>query len=198
MVPALIAALGVAQSIGGMVTRREGKKGIQETEQGFYANPYKESAGITDYYNRQLAAANVSPLEGVEGRVGQQQMERNLLTALRMGGAGGKRNVEGLLRSSQDATTGLISKLAAQKRAERGMLGQAAQMKMQEEMKRYKYNVLDPLNRRYNREALKMAEGGSMIGSGIRSAVSGLSAMGSSSGGGSGGGGTGGGGTGGR
>jgi hypothetical protein len=178
--PLIIAALGATQAGVGAGMRAQGRRGLAQAEAEYKKNPYAEDTSITDFYNRQLAATTVSPSESAEGRIAQQQIQRNLLTALRGGGRQG-RNVEGILRSGQDATAKMIANLSAQKRAERSMLGQAAQMRMGERMKKYKYNVLDPLARKTSMEGQRMAEGGAMISSGLRSAISGLSAMGGSS-----------------
>jgi hypothetical protein len=173
MVPAIIGGAGLLQLALGAATRAKGIRGLKEAEKMY--TPYQEDTSISDYYNKQLAAANVSPIESAEGRLGQQQIQRNLLTALRGGGRQG-RNVEGILRSGQDATAKMIGNLSAQKRAERSMLGQAAQMRMGERMKKYKYNVLDPASRRFNLEGQRASEGSSMIGSGMRNIISGISA----------------------
>jgi|694.fasta_scaffold40381_2 hypothetical protein len=178
--PLIIAALGATQAGVGAGMRAQGRRGLAQAEAEYKKNPYLEDVGISDVYNRQLAATNVSPIESAEGRIGQQQIQRNLLTALR-GGGRQSGNVEGILRSGQDATAKMIANLSAQKRAERSMLAQAAQMRMGERMKKYKYNVLDPLARKTSMEGQRMAEGGAMISSGLRSAISGLSAMGGSS-----------------
>jgi len=174
MVPAIIGGLGLLQMGLGAATRAKGQRGLAQAEAEYKKNPYAEDTSITDFYNRQLAATNVSPSESAEGRIAQQQIQRNLLTALRGGGRQG-RNVEGILRSGQDATAKMIANLSAQKRAERSMLAQAAQMRMGERMKKYKYNVLDPISRKFNLEGQRMAEGSSMIGQGLRSAIAGIS-----------------------
>lgn len=180
MVPAIIGA-GLLQSLGGLITRSQGKSGLASAEAEYKQNPYAEDSSITNLYNRQLAATNVSPIESAEGRLGQQQIQRNLLTALRGGGRQG-RNVEGILRAGQDSTAKMIGNLSAQKRAERGLLGQFAGMKAADRRLAYKYNVLDPIGRKYNLSAQQMAEGGAMASSGVRNIISGLSAFNSTSG----------------
>jgi hypothetical protein len=97
--PLIIAALGATQAGVGAGMRAQGRRGLAQAEAEYKRNPYLEDVGISDVYNRQLAATNVSPIESAEGRIGQQQIQRNLLTLLRGGGRLG-RNTEGILRSS--------------------------------------------------------------------------------------------------
>ena len=174
MVPALIAGAGLFQTLLGAAARKKGMKGLEAAEQMYQKNPYQEDAGISDYYNRQKALASASGLDSVEGRLGQQQIERNLLTGLRQTRGQRGRDVSAMLRGSQDATSGLLGRLAQQRRASTAALGGAAQMKMGEAMKKYKYNVLDPASRKYNLEAQRSAEGGSMISQGLGNIISGI------------------------
>lgn len=172
MIPGIIGA-GLIQGIGGFLTRQMGKSGVAAAESEYKRNPYVEDSSITDIYNRQLAATNASPIESAAGRIGQRKIDRQFLTLLKSG----KSTPEQAMRMAGEAQSNLIGNLAAQKRAERSLLSQAAQMKMGEKMKAYKYNVLDPINRRYGLSAQQMAEGGAMASSGARNIISGLSAL---------------------
>lgn len=169
MVPAIIGA-GLLQTGVGLVSRAAGKRELARAEQEYKKNPYQEDLAIRDLYNKM----KVSGLESVEGRLGQQQIDRNLLTGLRATAGQRGRDVSSIIRGATGATAGLVGRLAAQRQS--GLFG-ATQMLAQEGAKKYKYNVLDPIGRRYGLSAQQMAEGGSMASSGLRNIVSGLGAL---------------------
>lgn len=175
MVPALIAAAGLLQTGLGIAQRAKGLKGLKKAEEMYQKNPYQEDTGILDYYNRQKALASTPGIESAEGRLAQQQIDRNLLTGLRQTRGQRGRDVSAMLRGSQEATAGLLGRLAQQRRASTAALGGATQMMAGERMKKYKFNVLDPAARYYGLEGQRAAEGGSMIGSGLRNIISGIS-----------------------
>ena len=175
MVPAIIGAAGLIQSIGGLVTRSKGKKELAQAEAEYKKNPYTEDVGITDLYNRTLQRASTTGFDTVEGRLGQQQLNRNLLTALKTTQGQRGRSVEGMLQKANQGQANLLGQISAGRRADLGLLSSASQLMAGERMKKYKYNVLDPIGRKYGLSAQKMAEGGAMASAGLRNIISGLS-----------------------
>lgn len=174
MIPLIIAS-GLAQAGIGMANRSSGLTGIKNAETGFAANPYKTSSSISDIYNRQLAQASGTGMDTAEGKLGQQQLQRKLTNILKYS-KGKNRDISGLLGSASDDQLRLISNLSAQKRANLAALQSGAQLKTAEGMKEYKYNVLDPLNRKYALSQQQAAEGTSSINAGLRNIISGASA----------------------
>ena len=173
MIPAIIGgAIGVGQIVGGMIGRAKGKKDIATAERMFKESPYKEDIGIADYYNKALQQASATGLDTVEGRLGQQRLQRGLQTALAATKGQRGRGVENILRASGEAQAGMLGNLAAQRRANLGMLGQAASRRAAERAKEYQINVLDPATRKYRFGAQRMAEGGQMIGAGMGNILS--------------------------
>lgn len=170
MLPAILGAVGIGQAIGGLIGRAKGKKGIAAAEKMF--TPYKEDVGIADYYNKALQQATATGLDTVEGRLGQQKLQRSLQTALAATKGQRGRGVENILRASGEAQAGMLGNLAAQRRANLGMLGQAAGARAAQRAREYQYNVLAPAERKYRLEAQRMAEGGSMIGRGLGNILS--------------------------
>ena len=181
MVPALIGA-GLIQGLGGLITRAEGKSKLAQAEADYKKNPYLEDVGISDIYNRTLQRASATGFDTVEGRLGQQQLNRNLLTALKTTQGQRGRSVEGMLQKANQGQANLIAQISAGRRADLGLLSQAAGMKAADRRLGYKYNVLDPIGRKYNLSAQQMAEGGAMASSGARNIISGLSALNATSG----------------
>jgi hypothetical protein len=175
MVPAIIAAAGLLQSGLGIAQRAKGLKGLKKAEEMYQKNPYQEDTGILDVYNRQKALASASGLDSVEGRLGQQQIQRNLLTGLRASAGQRGRDVEGIIRGATGSTAGLIGRLAQMRRGDIAGLSSAAQAAAGERMKKYKFNVLDPAARKTSLEAQRASEGGSMVSSGLRNIISGIS-----------------------
>ena len=182
MVPAIIGAAGLIQSISGLVTRSKGKKELAQAEAEYKKNPYTEDVGITDLYNRARQRASTTGFDTVEGRLGQQQLNRNLLTALKTTQGQRGRSVEGMLQKANQGQANLLGQISAGRRADLGLLSSASQLMAGERMKKYKYNVLDPIGRKYGLSAQKMAEGGAMASSGMRNIISGLSALNATSG----------------
>lgn len=170
MFPALLGAVGIGQAIGGLRGRRKGEKGIAAAEKMF--TPYKEDEGIADYYSKALQQASATGLDTVEGRLGQQKLQRNLLTTLRATKGQRGRGVENILREGGEAQAGMLGNLAAQRRANLGMLGAAAAARAGQRAREYQYNVLAPAERKYQLEARRMAEGGAMIGRGLGNILS--------------------------
>ena len=181
MVPAIIGA-GLIQGLGGLITRAGGKSKLAQAEADYKKNPYLEDVGISDIYNRTLQRASATGFDTVKGRLGQQQLNRNLLTALKTTQGQRGRSVEGMLQKANQGQANLIAQISAGRRADLGLLSQAAGMKAADRRLGYKYNVLDPIGRKYNLSAQQMAEGGAMASSGARNIISGLSALNATSG----------------
>jgi len=181
MVPAIIGA-GLIQGLGGLITRAQGKSKLAQAEADYKKNPYLEDVGISDIYNRTLQRASATGFDTVEGRLGQQQLNRNLLTTLKTTQGQRGRSVEGMLQKANQGQANLIAQISAGRRADLGLLSQAAGMKAADRRLGYKYNVLDPIGRRYELSAQQMAEGGAMASSGARNIISGLSALNATSG----------------
>ena len=180
MVPIL--AAGLLQSGLGALTRAKGMAGLKEAEEMYRKNPYQEDAGILDFYNKQRALTSATGLDSVEGRLGQQQIQRNLLTGLRTTAGQRGRDVEGIIRGATGATAGLMGKLAQMRRGDIAGLGSASQAVASERMKKYKFNVLDPAARKMNLEAQRAAAGSSMISSGLRNIIATTTGVGKKSG----------------
>jgi hypothetical protein len=125
-------AVGLGQTVAGMIQRAKGLKEAKKAIAGLGPNQ-----GILDYYNQALNRYNVSPTESALYKRQQQTIGRNVATGIgalqREGNVLG--GVSSLVRGASDAA--LNAEVAAeQQRAQRfGQLASATQAKAAEELR---------------------------------------------------------------
>ena len=168
MIGELISGLGaiggLVQSIGAGKKRKRAEQQLEAQVRGFQPN-----ASIMDYYNKALAKYNPNPYQSAAYGQQKNMIDRNLATGLnaaqnkRMGLAA----LGGLVQQANDNSARAAGSAEAAGRQDLGQLAQAAQMKTNEQQK--KFDMM------YNLTAQKAGAYAQTQNTGIQNIFSGLS-----------------------
>ena len=155
---------GLVQAIGAGKKRNRAEKALEAQVKGFQPN-----ASIIDLYNKQLAKYNPNPYQSAAFGQQKNMIDRNLATGLnaaqnkRMGLSA----LGGLVQQANDNSARAAGAAEAAGRQDLGQLAQAAQMKTNEQQK--KFDMM------YNLTAQKAGAYAQTQNTGIQNLFSGLS-----------------------
>jgi hypothetical protein len=159
---------GIAQSIIGGINARKQQKKLM----GMIDNTpkYEANKSIMDYYGQALSRYGVSPTESALYKQQMQGINRNVANAVgatqdRRGGLAG---VSSILRGANDAT--LSANVAAEQQRDRRFneLGQATNMRSQEEQKAWQQNTMLPFELKYNLTSQRAGAANQMANAGLQ------------------------------
>ncbi len=164
-VPAIAKGVfGGIQSIFGGSAKGKAEKDLEN-----YANSYKTSPGILDYYNKALSRYSANPFTSQYYQNQSNQIDRN--TASGINSAQDRRSglaaIGNLTRSANDAYANAGVNAEKMQGQQLGQLGQAAGMKNAAEQK--KFDML------YNLKAMKAGQAATRENQGYQNIFSGLS-----------------------
>lgn len=175
MLPFLVqAGAGLAQSIIGGITARKQQKKLM----GMIDNTpkYEANKSIMDYYGQALSRYGVSPTESALYKQQMQGINRNVANAVgatqdRRGGLAG---ISSILRGANDAT--LSANVAAEQQRDRRFneLGQATNMRAQEEQKAWQQNTMLPFELKYNLTSQRAGAANQTANAGLQNVFGGL------------------------
>ena len=167
MLPFLIAAgAGLAQSIIGGAKAKKYQKQLEGMESPVY-NP---NQGILEYYNKALSRYNVNPTDSALYKRNVRDIDRNVSSGLnylqdrRSATAG----LSSILRGANDAKLNANVAAEQQKDQRFGVLGQATNMKVNEDDKAFQQNQIAPFERKYNLLAMKAGQANQTANAGLQ------------------------------
>lgn len=133
-----------------------------------YANSYKVSPGILDYYNKALSRYSANPYTSQYYQNSQNNTQRNLATGIASSNdrRGGLINLPKLVQGANDANAKAAVNAEGLQGQALGQLGQAAGIKNQAEQK--KFDML------YNLKAMKAGQSATRENQGYQNIFSGL------------------------
>lgn len=166
--PAWIPA--TAQAVGGLIQAFSGggKAGKAERELEKMIAGYKPNASILDFYNKALSRYSVNPY--TSSLFNYQQDQARGATAAGIQALGGRRStlagLPRLIQGQNDAMLKAAATAEGQQAQSLGQLGQATQMKAQEDFK--------PFELKYNLNMLKAGGGNQVMNAGLSNIFGGL------------------------
>ncbi len=168
MDPASIAALvqaggGIIQSIFGGGRARRAERQLEKM-----VNSYQPNRSILDYYNKALERYSVNPYQSNMYNMQQRNIQRGTATGIsalqdRRSAIGG---VASIVQAQNDASLKAAAQAEQQGAQALGQLGQATQMKAQEDFK--------PFELKYNLQAMKAGGGNQIMNAGLSNIFGGI------------------------
>lgn len=162
---AMQAGAGVIQGIAGLITAKKTQKALEKLQ----TPQYTQNKSILDYYNTALSRYNVSPTDSAMYKRNMQGIGRNTATALnslqdRRSGLAGASSI---LRAQNDSS--LNANVAAEQEQNQrfGALGNAANMKTNEDDKAFQFNQIAPYEKKYNLLSMKAGAANQMANAGM-------------------------------
>ncbi len=165
---------GIAQSIIGGIQARKRQKELT----GMINNTpkYEANKSIMDYYNQALNRYGVSPTESALYKQQMQNVNRNVANAVAgsQDRRGGLSAVSSILRGANDAS--LSANVAAEQHRDRRFneLGQATNMKAQEEQRAWQQNTMLPFELKYNLTSQRAGAANQLANAGLQNIFGGL------------------------
>lgn len=174
LLPIIGAGVGLVQSIlGGNKAKKAQKKleGLQTPE-------YGGSSSIMDYYNKALQRVNQNPYQSQQAQYASQMADRSQAAGINAlqgrGSAVGGISRLSALRNNAALQAG--AQAEGQQMQNMGMLGDAAGMKTQDELRQFQQNKIAPYEKQYNLLSMKAGAGNEMMNSGLSNIFGGLGA----------------------
>jgi len=165
-------AVGLAQTIGGWIQQHKATKALEKLE----SPTYTKNKSILDYYNKSLAKYNVNPyntdLYRMQEKLGNRTMASGISTLQSRGQA--LAGVNDLVQRNSDALLKAGATAEDISRQDLSRVGQASQLKANEEAKEFDINKQQPFERKYNLLAMKAAGGNQVGNAGIGNVAGGL------------------------
>lgn len=165
---------GLVQSIFGGINARKQQKRLNNMIDN--TPKYEANKSIMDYYNQALSRYGVSPTETAMYKQQMKNIDRNVAGAVsslqdRRSGLAG---VSSILRGANDAS--LNANVAAEQQRDRRFneLGQATNMRSQEEQKAWQQNVALPFELKYNLTSQKAGAANQLANAGLQNIFGGL------------------------
>ena len=158
--------IGLGQSIFGAGKAKRAQKDLEG-----YANSFQPNQSILDYYNESKKRYNVNPTESSTYKLQQQNIGRNTATAI---GAsqdrrGGLASISRIMQGANDASGKAVMNAEALQGQDLNRMGQAANMKTNEEQK--KFDLM------YNLKAMKAGQAANQVNAGMKNLFGGLSTI---------------------
>lgn len=159
---------GIAQSIIGGIGARKRQKELNKLIDN--TTKYEANKSIMDYYGQALSRYGVSPTDSALYKQQMQGINRNVANAVsatqdRRSGLAG---VSSILRGANDAT--LSANVAAEQQRDRRFneLGQATNMRAQEEQKEWQQNKMLPFELKYNMTSQRAGAANQLANAGLQ------------------------------
>lgn len=159
------AALGIGQTIGGLIGAHKAKKGLENLATPTVA----ADAGIQQYYKTALNRFNTSPQNSQMYQLQQQQAQRGLssgLNALRTN-RGLVGNVSALTQGYDDSLMKAGAQAEQQKALQFNQLGKATQMQNADNRYQFNINQLMPYQAKKSLLESKLAGSNQIVGAGL-------------------------------
>lgn len=162
---AIGAGIGAVQSILGGIKAHKAQKKLENLQTPTYGG----SESIMDYYNKALQRVNQNPYQSQQAQYANQMADRSQaagLNALQ----GRNSAVGGISRLSalrNDAALKAGAQAESQQTQNMGMLGEAAGMKTQDELRQFQQNKLAPYEKQYNLLSMKAGAGNEQANTGL-------------------------------
>ena len=175
VLPFIQAGVGLAQSIIGGITARKTQKQLENLQTPSYGG----SSSIMDYYNKALQRYNVNPYQSQQYQQATQQAGRSTaagINALQSRGSA----VAGIgrlaaLQNEQGLRAGTIAEAEQNRRF--NDVGQASQLKTQDELRQFEQNKIAPYEKKYNLLSMKAGANNQTANAGISNMFGGLSSI---------------------
>jgi len=163
---------GLAQTVAGAIQQRSALKAINKLQ----SPQYKQNQSILDYYNKALSRYNVSPTDSAMYKRQMQGIDRGVAGSIAALGdrRSGIAGASSILRAANDAK--LDANVAAENQQNQrfGVLGQATNMKANEDDKAFQINEYSPFERKYNLLAQKAGGGSQIANAGLSNIFGGI------------------------
>jgi hypothetical protein len=185
MDPLTIAAIaaGGQALIGGAQALFSGRKNAEKNLNSLAQQSplYTPNKSIQDYYQEAMNRYNQNPYQSAQYQAGQNAIQRGTASALNnLQGRGAAIAGAGRLALGQDmALTNLGTQAEAQRRANFGQYGQAAQQQAGEQAKAFQINQEDPYLRKFGLAQYAAQAANARQNAGLQTAASGLGNLGS-------------------
>jgi hypothetical protein len=175
--PLAIAQLGIGalQGIIGGISAKANQKKLENMQSPIY----KQNQGILDYYNTALQRYGVSPTDSAMYKRQTRDIDRGVSGAIgnlndrRSGTAG----ASSILRASNDARLNANVAAETERNNRFGVLGNATNMKVNEDDKAFQQNEIAPFERKYNLLSMKAGANNQTTNSGLSNIFGGLQNM---------------------
>ena len=172
LIPLITAGAGLAQSIIGGIKARKTQKQLENLQ----SPKYNQNKSIMDYYNQALQRFGVNPADSAMYKRQMGNINRNQASALynlQQQGAGSA-GTSSILRASNDATLNAEAAAEGEKNRRFGELGQATNMKANEDRTAFDINEQQPYERKYNLLSMKAGAANQTANAGLSNIFGGL------------------------
>lgn len=170
-IPSIVGGVGgLLQTAFAGKRRKERELEAQAAQQPQYAG----SPALSQYYQQALQQANTAAQQSALYKQQQQQIGRNLATGLAATGfrPGGQAAVSGLVQGATDASMRNLAQAENLREQRFGRLGQAAQAKSAEDLRRFQMNQLQPWQTKFNMLAQRAAQAAAQQQAGLSNLAS--------------------------
>jgi hypothetical protein len=159
------AGIGAIQSIAGLIQAKRAQKQLERLQ----SPTYKQSAGILDFYQKALAKYNVNPYQTDFFRMQEKLADRGVTSGVGMLQQRGSAlaGISNLIQGRQDALQKAGATAEQIQQQNLSQLGQASQLKRQEEAAAFDINQMQPFERKFNLLAAKAAGGNQILNAGM-------------------------------
>lgn len=151
--PLITAGVSAYSAINAANKRKKAERGLESMD----TPKYSPNQSILDYYSKALQKYNTNPTDSAEYKLQKQNIQQGTTQGISASNnrRGGGANVPALIQGQNNALLNAAVAGEQRKAQEFGVLGQATQMKSQEDSKAFNQNVIAPFEKNYNLLAMK-------------------------------------------